>query len=80
MKLDYKGDEVPAYIDITFNDVNFLCKEVFNRTYIFPKRISCITLDVKPYYCKNPKTLEECLNELCLRGKIKRGSYIIENA
>ena len=77
MRLNYRGEEIPAYIDITYNNINFLIREVFNRTYTFPKGLYCITEEVIPYYCKNPKTLPEYLNELCLRGIIKRGTYII---
>ena len=78
MILNWQGKEVPAYISITMNDINYLLREVFNRTYDFTKGVSCVTEDVKPYYCKNPRSLTNYLNELCLRGKIKRGHYIIE--
>lgn len=76
MRLNWKGEEIPAFLELTFNDVNFLIKETFNRTYKFT--VSCAILEVIPYYCKNPRTLEEYLNELCLRGKLERSTYIIE--
>jgi len=78
MRTNWRGEEIPAYFDITPNDINFLIKETFGRTYTFPKGISCITEEVIPYYCKNPRILTKYLNELCLRGKLKRGTYLIE--
>lgn len=77
MRTNYKGEEIPAYFDTTMNDINSLLMKVFNRTYYF-KDYHCLILEVIPYYCKNPITLEEYLNELCLRGKLTRGTYIIE--
>ena len=77
MKIGWDGKEIPAYISIDYMVLNALIYSVFKRTYKFPN-ISCITEDVIPYYNKNPYKLTEYLNELCLRGKLKRGSYIIE--
>lgn len=77
MILDYKGKELPAFISIDYLVLNALIYSTFGRTYKFPK-ISCITEDVIPFYNKTPRKLTEYLNELCLRGKLKRGSYIIE--
>lgn len=78
MRLNYAGKEIPAYYDIDSIVLSGLIYSVFHRGYDFPNNISCITMEVIPYYCKSPRTLQEYLNELCLRGKLKRGSWIIE--
>lgn len=78
MRLNYAGKEIPAYIDIDALVLSELIYSVFHRSYDFKRNISCITIEVIPYYCKSPRQLGEYMNELCLRGKLKRGSYIIE--
>lgn len=77
LKLNWNGQEIPAYIDISKYELNNLSMQVFGKPIKFPK-CSCITEDVEPKYRPKPKNILEVMQELCLRGLIKRGTYIVE--
>lgn len=77
MNIDWNGAEIPAYIEMDKLDITGLIQEVFDIFYVFAD-VSCITLEVYPRYNPKPTNLQECMEELCLRGKIKRGTYLVE--
>ena len=78
MRLTFDGTEVPAYIEISKTDLLEIVESTFGFVFDFKSEVSCITLEVIPYYFPKPKSLEEAMCELCLRGKVKRNTYLVE--
>lgn len=78
MNINWNGKEIPAYIEISKTDLLERVESVFGLVFGFKKEVSCVTFDIIPYYYPKPKNLEEVMCELCLRGKLKRGNYLVE--